>query len=167
MTEALTYLKENLESAIEYAAQYGKAKLREQGHYASGKLERSFEAEVEVKLNGIATGKLLVEEYGIDQDTGIPKDQIKYKYTTLLPWIKIIKPSISHKGAIAFAKNIKKKHEEEGMHTKKSKAYSATGRRTGWIKEGILDREKEIEQIIDLAGFLQMVVEDSLDNLES
>jgi len=53
--------------------------------------------------------------------------------------------------SIAFA--IANKHKQEGMPTEKSKKYSQTGKRTGWLDEAIDAGAEELDRIITRHAF--------------
>lgn len=155
-------LEQNLIKALAYGVELGKKELADQGHRASGKLEQSLKVKVAATLNGIIAGDISVETYGIYLDKGVKANRVKYNPRVLLPWIRIIKPNLSIKERMSFAYAIRAKHRKEGISTRASKRYARNGRRKGWIKQGIVNKEDEIYKIIDLVSVVSLSIDSIL-----
>lgn len=167
MSAAIRYLQTNIKSAIDYGAESGKKELRDQGHKVSGKLEKSIHTKVSGLINGVLTGEISALDYGNYLDKGVRKNRIRYNPKILLPWIRKIKPGLSVREQISFAYAIRAKHRKEGMPTRNSYSFSKNGRRKGWIKNGIVNKQKEIDEIINLVGFLDLLVTEGMSEFKS
>ncbi len=159
---AVEFLEKNMDRALILLIEKGKQELRAQGHRSSGELERSFAREVEVKLTGEAVGGIYAKEYAIYLDKGVKAARVRYNPKVLLPWIDRIKPGLTLKEKESFAWAIRKKHDKEGIPTKGSFAYSNNGRRKSWIEYGYDNNLEEFDTILDLAGFFQLLVDETL-----
>lgn len=160
--KALDLLNKNINKALNYAIEQYRKELREQGHRASGRLEESFTKVITIKINDFAKGEIYAEQYGQYLDKGVKPNRINYNPMVLLPWIRIVKPGLSLKEQKSFAYAIRGKQKKEGMPTNKSFVYSKNGRRKGYVKAALKGKDKEFDQLINLASFLQMLVDEEL-----
>lgn len=164
---ALEFLNINMGKALNYAIEQFRAELRNQGHRASGRLEESFTKVITIKLNDFAKGEILAEEYGEYLDRGVKPNRIRYNPMVLIPWIRIIKPGLSPSEQKSFAYAIKGKQEQEGMPTRNSYSYSRNGRRKAYKENALKGKDKEMDNIINLAGFLQLLVDEELTEFKN
>ena len=136
-----------------------------QGHRLTGKLNSSIQDIVKITATG-ANIAIIMEEYGIIQNNGVPASRIPYnprkqtgaktsKYIEGLRKFAVLRFGLSGKEALSAAFAIAKKQATQGMPTKGSFRFSKTGRRTGAIEAALLDTDAEIAKI----------AEDFLENL--
>lgn len=153
----------NMTKAANYAIELFRAELRSQGHRSSGRLEESFSKVITTTIGGVAKGEIQAEDYGLALDKGVPAENVRYNPKVLLPWIRRIKPGLSQNEQKSFAYAIREKHRKEGIPTRGSYAYTSNGRRKGWIENGIRNGENDINEIINLAAFLDLLVSEELE----
>ena len=166
--KALEFLKKNLNAAIDYATKQFKDELEQQGHKASGRLEKSFAKQITVTLNGVARGTITAEQYGEYLDKGVKPNRINYNPMVLIPWIRIIKPGLSpsEQKSFAYAIKGKQKQKDEGMPTRNSYSYSRNGRRKAYKENALKGKQNELDNIINLARFLQLLVDEELSGFK-
>lgn len=142
MTDLKQILLKNFGEGVDFLITKDKERLRAQGHYASGRLERSLRSQ-EYFQNGHLVSDFYTRDYGIDLDTGLRPNQIKYTRQDLLEWAKIIMPSSSDFNINSFVHFTMRKHRIEGTPTLASLRFSSTGERTKWIQRGneLLDKD--------------------------
>jgi hypothetical protein len=156
-------LKERIERALDLLIKAAKKELRAQGHYASGKLERSFETKIDESNLALITGEILQEKYGLALDTGVSRGRVNYNPLDLLSWARIIKPGTSQTGLIRFLYNMKRVHLREGIPTRRSFAFSRNGRRAEWTKYAYEDNLDPMEAALDFFGLVQEIVDSSIE----
>jgi len=140
----------------------GKAELKAQGHVATGKGIASIEALITEQSVDRLVGVIMAEDYLIGPvDKGVKRSRIPYTpgksrartslyIQGLINWIRTIKPSLSDQERKGFAFAIAATHKKEGMPTRGSYAFSANGRRKGWIENGIVLNAEGIERRLRL-----------------
>lgn len=158
-------LRERIERALDLLIAAAKKELRAQGHYASGKLERSFESEIDDSNLALITGEILQEKYGLDLDTGISRGRVRYNPVDLLSWARIIKPGRSTSELMRFLYFTKQKHLKEGIPTRRSYAFSSNGRRTEWTKYAYDNNLDPVEAALDFFGLVQEIIDRTLENV--
>ncbi len=137
--------------------------LAQQGHRASGALEKSIEVIIEEK-GSILIGKILMNDYSYWLDKGVPADKVPYypgsgrkssKYIdALIDWSKWIKPALSEEERKSFAFAVATKAKQEGHPTSGSYAFSSNGRRKAWHENAIEKNLEEFEKILKLGDVL-------------
>lgn len=162
MARALELLDRNINAALNYAIEQFREELRQQGHRSSGRLEESFAKVIEIRFSGVVKGEIKAEEYGIYLDRGVPADRVNYNPKVLLPWIRRIRPGLSIREQISFAYAIRGKQRKTGTPTPGSFSFTKNGRRKNWVKAGIMNKQKRMNELINLAAFLQLLVEEEL-----
>jgi len=123
----------------------------EQGHRLTGKSVQEIEIKVDEK-GRIIQGRLLVAEYWDYQERGVKPEHIpftlgsgrkKSKYIAgLIRYFRLRGLSGKEAKGAAFATAIVQKRE--GMQTRASRRFSSSGRRKGFISEGVDSKEREI-----------------------
>ena len=158
----------NLNKATSYAIELFREELRGQGHRSSGRLEESFAKIIEIKVNE-AKGIITAEKYGIYLDKGVAANRVKYPVDVLFPWIRRIKPGISVKEMTSLAYAIRAVHKKKGIPVPKAyssngrvKTYSKNGRVKAWVENGIKGKEDELNSIINLAAYLDLLVKEQI-----
>jgi len=160
--ELIAILRDNMEDALQILIDNGKETLREQGHVDTGKLERSFEQKIEVTVNGVITGDVLVEDYAEDLDQGVPASQVKFTsklFNDLLAWSGRKKSGLGETERRKFVTSTIRKAQKTGFPTPGSLKYSKTGKRTGWIGETIKKSEPDIEKVFILTKFFNILID--------
>lgn len=132
---------------------------RRQGHELTGKAAQSIEEQIERKANGINI-QFYIQDYMANINQGVPSNRIPFspgsgarssKYIQGLTRYARLRfgANIREAQSIAFA--IAHKHLREGMPSIGSKRFSKSGRRTGFIEEGLQSEEEKIGQLIENA----------------
>jgi len=149
-----TQLKDAVIEALEaIAIPSARKELRDQGHVATGKLIRTLRADGIADINRIA-GVIYAEDYGLDIDRRRRPNElpgVEQLSLELLAggWIDAVKPGLDAFEKRRFSINAARRMKKEGSPTKGSFKFSKNGRRTGWIKYGIANREDELSQQIE------------------
>ncbi len=134
-----------------------KMQYRLQGHYLTGKLDRSITYKVIGTTDG-ATVRIDMEDYGITLDQGISPSRIPYgkgtgakssKYIQGLKRYAKKRFGVSNKEALSIAIRIAKVQKKQGLSTRNSKKYSKTGKRQGAISAALLETEKEQRELVE------------------
>lgn len=153
---------------LKFILEFDKQTLREQGHFDTGRLEKSLE--YEVSLNGNTVKAVFyAEDYGIDLDEGVPASEIlSYEFyknnERFRGWVKRVlgKTEDEVNSTIYFIWN---KWKMEGKPTNNSSRFSSTGETKNWIKIGTENWERRELQIFDIGMVLEQLYEQSLDIL--
>jgi hypothetical protein len=132
--------------------------LRDQGHVLTGQLEQSIDYEV-IQTGGKLVFAMLLEDYGVYIDTGVPADRIPYSRGSGAGTSKYIEGlrrywrlrGLSDKEATRASFATANKHKREGMPTKNSYSFSSNGRRLGFftktIDENMTNIEKTVQEV--------------------
>lgn len=165
-------LLSNFDKALKFLSEKGKEQLKVQGHFLSGNLERSFEERIKDKLNGVLSGEILVNDYGIDLDLE-PSERVKKlgsfqsHVTELYNYFQKRAPNLTNTQRYFFAVNTAKLHFKGEIPTKNSYRYSNNGRRTGWINEmASVENVDDAMELINLAAFLQLSLDEAIEQLQ-
>ena len=125
-----------------------------QGHKLSGATVAGMQFKVEANANSIE-GAISAPKSMIIQNLGIAANRIPYSGRTgsggKSAYIEALiqyamKRGMENPKAAAFA--IAAKHKQEGMQTKASSRFSASGARKGFVKEAIKNTHKQASKII-------------------
>lgn len=165
MSLALQILRANLKLALEYQIEKSKEELRRQGHYASGRLERSFEAKIVGTAKTVILGQILAEQYGEALDTGVPSQNIRYNPRVLLPWLRIVRSDLNSTQRLRLAFAIKAAHKREGMPTRNSMRFSTVGRRTGWKEASIKAAQARVDEVLNLDRVVDQLILEAFDGI--
>lgn len=170
--EVVTYqiLESNVKEMLEFLIEAAKQELKDQGHYLTGKLDRSFESKIETVVNDTVTGRILQEDYALTLDSGIapedvnPNDPIYIK--GLQDYFKKRGYSITKSKGLANATAIKA--SRIGHPTKpyyKGRVYSKNGRRTGWIAAAYSQKNIDAaESLLRLDKWIDAIVSSTIQN---
>lgn len=163
MKDLKQILLSNFVEGVNFLISKDKERLRAQGHYASGRLEKSLKSK-EYFQNGALVSDFFTKSYGIDLDTGLRPNQIKYTKEDLLKWAKIVNPSSSDFNINSFVYFTMRKHSIEGTPTKASLRFSSTGERTKWIQRGNELVEKDFDKLFKFSiwflGYLDSLTDE-------
>lgn len=162
---ATQIIKTNLRLALNYQIKLSREELVEQGHYASGRLDRSFEARVVMNAVDGLVGQILTEDYGEALDTGVRAENIRYNPAVLLPWLRIVKKNLNDTARLRLAYAIKSTHTKEGMPSRGALAYSNNGRRTGWKAASIAAASDRIDEILGVQDYVEALIDEAFGKL--
>jgi hypothetical protein len=130
---------------------------RSQGHELTGKAAQSIEDQVTQTANGTNID-FYIQDYMANINQGVPSNKIPYspgsgarysKYIAGLTRYARLRFSASVKEAESIAFAIANKHLKEGLPSIGSKRFSKTGRRTGFIEQGLQSEEDKISKLIE------------------
>ena len=133
------------------------AELQAQGHSLTGSLAKSIAYEVTQDGSGI-TAVMTALDYGLVMEFGVPASRIPYggkgggrgtsKYIQGLVRFFTLR-GLGSREALGAAFATAKKHKREGMPTRGSYAFSANGRRTGFVRHTL---EQYLPTLTDAIG---------------
>lgn len=153
-----------LERSYEIVRDEGRQVLRDQGHRASGQLERSFERQIRATAVQ-STVEVLIEKYGLDIDrkrkpSEFPTTGFAFRelIDELTEWLSYVKPNQNPRERQWAAGRIAGALAREGSPTRGSLRFSKTGNRTGWIKETAERSEEKIAHAIEDSNFVEFLV---------
>ena len=128
-----------------------------QGHRLTGSLIKSARANSVVVNEDTAVIRILLNDYGVPLNTGVPAPRIPYgsytgarvsKYIQGLKRFAKLRFRVTDKQALGIAFAIANKHKKEGMPTANSFRFSKNGMRTRYIEQTIKNITKDIEKLI-------------------
>ena len=132
---------------------------RRQGHELTGKAASSIEEKV-VQSAGNTRIEFYIEDYMANINQGVPASRIPYspgsgappsKYIQGLARYARLRFGADRKEAERIAFAIARTHLREGLPSAGSKRFSSTGRRTGFIEQGLEGEEEKIGALIEVA----------------
>jgi len=148
-----------LQQVIEGAKLAVVIEWRRQGHELTGKAARSIEEQVRHTATGTRID-FLIQDYMSNINQGIPSARIPFspgsgaassKYIQGLTRYAKMRFGANRKEAEKIAFAIARTHLRQGMPSAKSKRFSKTGRRTGFIEQGLNEKEDELGRLIENA----------------
>lgn len=148
-----------------------KKELREQGHYLTGALEESIDAKLS-KSGADVSLEIVAAEYINDLNTGIPAEHIDLSdpqyLQGLAEYARLRWNLKTERQQLQAAYNIASAHRREGMPTKNSYAFSATGERTEAIETSFNEHERENDQIFEntFSSELDEIINKTFDQTE-
>ena len=128
-----------------------------QGHRLTGSLIKSARANSVVVNEDSAVVRILLNDYGVPLNTGVPAPRIPYgsytgarvsKYIQGLKRFAKLGFRVTDKQALGIAFAIANKHKREGMPTANSFRFSKNGMRTRYVEQTIKNITKDIEKLI-------------------
>lgn len=132
-----------------------KKELRDQGHYNTGRLDKTIETHVRI-LSTAVIGQIFMENYWAYMENGVPANRIPYSRGSGAKTSKYIDGMIKYfkskglrlKEAKSAAFATANKHKTEGMPTANSYNFSYNNKRTGFMTE-VQDRNMDfIEELL-------------------
>lgn len=122
--------------------------LNQQGHHATGALEKSLTFEVKDSDSDGFLGTIFGNDYWQPLDTGVSAARIPYspgkgrggksKYIQgLIDWAAVVRPELSEKERKGFVWAVATKHSREGMPTRGSYSFSRNGERKNFVQRTI------------------------------
>lgn len=161
-------LERIMNEAVQIIIDEGRKELIEQGHNASGRLIQSFEGQVK-EIAEMFLADILVNDYAIYLDTGVPASSIPYSRGSgagkskfiqgLFEWSNYVKPGLPESERRAFVFSVANSMKKQGSPTSGAYAFGRNGRRTGWIKEAIDAAEERISRMIEDGKFVEFAIE--------
>lgn len=113
---------------------------RAQGHTLTGKSEKSYEYKIMVEA-GRVRAIMITEHYVLALETGVRAENVRYPISVMIDYWH--KRGLAGSEAVSAAWATKKKHEQKGIPTAASAAFSKTGQRTGFAST-VLERDLEL-----------------------
>lgn len=151
---------ERFKAAVDKVVEAGKSELRAQGHRATGRLEKSFEVELDAGDLDRLIARIYVEDYGVIMDKGVTAGRIPFSQPGrarvsqyiegLMRWARVVKPGLGEKERRGFVFAVAQTHKREGMPTRGSYSFSNNGRRKEWIKYGLEEMSEGLERDLKL-----------------
>ena len=151
-------IKQRFEQELEAIVKDLRDELNEQGHKATGDLDKSITFEITESDSDGFLGVIFGNDYWEAVDTGVTAAKIPYtpaaktgkktsKYIqALIDWAATIKPELDEKEQKSFAFAVAHKHSAEGMPTKDSYSFSRNGERTNFVQRVI---DKHIDTLAE------------------
>lgn len=158
-----------LEKAARYAADVVLVEWRRQGHELTGEAARQLEVRVVEKA-----GEIHLEGWVLDYmatlNRGVPAERVPYNpgsgrtYSRYIEGLKsyaMKRMGASQQEAERIAFAIASTHKREGLPSRGSRAFSRTGRRTGFIDQALDEAEDRLGQLIEqaLGAALEVIIE--------
>lgn len=136
--------------------------LRQQGHFLTGTLNDSIQFEINATDQNV-TGRLFGADYGVFMEFGVPAERIpfgggrggKSKYIQGLVRFFQLR-GLDDREALRAAFATARVHKREGMPTRGSFAFSANGKRTGFLQSTVERLLPEFVGIIENKVSLQL-----------
>lgn len=151
----------NIKQAVQKATMLLKERLAEkfadQGHSLTGESERGLVTTVALE-GGQYIGRVIGADHFLYLEFGIKPDRIPYsagqvrggKSEYIQGLIRFWeKRGLHDREAVGAAFATAKIHSREGLPTRKSLVYSATGHRTGFIAQTVKESEGEVRAIVE------------------
>lgn len=132
---------------------------RRQGHELTGKAANTIEYEVEQKA-GATNIRFYIQDYMANINQGIPANRIPYspgsgakfsKFIAGLTRYAKMRFGANQKDAEEAAHRIARSALKTGLPGPGSKRFSSTGRRTGFIEQGLESEEDKLAALIERA----------------
>lgn len=167
-------IKNELLRVLRIVEKRGQEEIRAQGHVASGRGMNSVEGVVLPNDGTKIVGGIFAEDYMVGPvDNGVPASRVPYSpgsgaafsqyIQSLMDWIqRWIKPSYTDEEAKSFAFAIANTAIEEGHPTRGSYSFSENGHRTSWVKRGLEDNERFIEEELELFAIIEAAMASDL-----
>jgi len=142
--------------AIEKVAQAARMAViiewRRQGHELTGRAARELETRVRTTSRGVEIQGLVLD-YMARVNQGVPASEIRVDRRYIQGLVRYarlrFKAGLNEAQEIAY--RIASAHQREGMPTRGSQRFSATGKRTGFIEDGLEKEDEKIGQLIEAA----------------
>lgn len=170
----LLILTSLMEEALKFIIGVIISELRAQGHYLTGRLEKSIEMRTFEETDKLI-GQILMESYGVILDKGVGANRIPYqrgsgakksKYIeALFAYVKLRRPSMGDKQALSFAFAIANAAKKTGHPLPGSYAFSQNNRRKNWAEHIIPGNEARIEQALNLERYVIGVIDNKLTSI--
>jgi len=125
--------------------------LKEQGHFLTGRLNRSIEARIRTNIV-----QIFANDYALYLDSGVKPNRIPFgggggkssQYIQGLMAYAMQRFKVNAKEATKIAFAIANVQKRQGMPTKRSFRFSKNGKRTGFIEAGAQKVESQILDIL-------------------
>jgi hypothetical protein len=154
MTDLQEKLIPTVRKVMELFRDYIKKEGEDQAHRDTGKMLDTLEIVVNEE-SGQVTGKLLAEGYSVFVQAGVRADRVNYPIKIMVDWWR--RKGLNEKDATRAAFATRANHKKYGIPSKAANAFSKTGKRVGFVSDGIAKAlfeaqqlfEKELETIIE------------------
>lgn len=142
-------IKARFEVTLSGIIGYLRDELNQEGHRASGSLERSFRAEITENDTEGFLGVIFANDYWTILEDGVSAGRIPYtpgkrtgasssKYIQgLLNWAAIVRPELDDEERKGFVFAVATKQSREGMPTRGSYSFSRNGERKNFVQRTI------------------------------
>ena len=142
MKQVIDAIEAAMIEVIEAGEKATKSELRAQGHYLTGRSEKSIEYKIERNDDSV-TGILEGAEHLIYLNFGVRPENVRYPISVMVDYWK--KRGLPEDEAVRAAWATRNKHRQEGIPTLASFRFSSTGERTGFISSAL-------EKVLDDMG---------------
>ena len=156
-----------LEDAMKHLQKELRKELKEQGHYLTGALHDSIEYRIFLRGATVVVAEMMALDYGVILEVGVPAGRIPYSGTRrgwasggtskyIQGLIKFFqKRGLGEREAMSAAFATANVQRREGMPTNGSFAFSANGRRTGFVSETLENHLQIVGKILqERTGYL-------------
>ena len=126
-----------------------------QGHNNTGAFIDSMELQVNFESKGIEL-LILWEQYGSAVNKGRKAGTKKIPIQALVQWVQQRGIERNNRKALSVAFAIQKAIFVQGSPTRGAFQYSSTGKRTGWVETVLEQKQKFIEQQLELVFFTEV-----------
>jgi hypothetical protein len=157
---------------LNFLIDISKKELRAQGHYVTGKTEKSFKADVKYLGNNEYEGTISVLSSAIILNYGVLAKNVPYQQGSgkvkslyiqaLLEWAANVRPELSDKERTGFVFAVARKAKQEGHPTTGSYKFSSNGRRKDWIEFTIKPNEDKIFRYMNIDKVLSFEIQKSI-----
>ena len=126
-----------------------------QGHNNTGRFIDSIELQVNFESTGIEL-LILWEQYGSAVNKGRKAGTKQIPIDALVKWVQQRGIETNSRKALSVAFAIQKAIFVQGSPTRGAFKYSRTGKRTGWVETVLEQKQKFIEQQLELVFFSEI-----------
>lgn len=140
-------IRQRFEQELEAIISDLRSEISEQGHVATGSLEKSFEAEITDSDSDGFLGTIFGNDYWRPLDTGVSPGKIPYtpgrksgrggtsKYIqALIEWAEVVRPELDDRERKSFVFAVATKQSQEGNPTRGSYSFSRNGERKNFVQ---------------------------------
>lgn len=123
---------------------------RRQGHELTGRAAREVETRIMDRAGGVEIQGFLLD-YMARINQGVPASEVRSDAATIRGLVRYarLRFRVGLNEAQGIAYRINNAHRREGIPSIGSQRFSATGRRTGFVEEGLDKESQAIEKIIN------------------
>ena len=157
-----------LENLANNLDQFDRKTLDDQGHRATGRLINSLKSEVNLIGNNRLELVQFMESYGRYVDTGFAfRIGITRWLEVARDWGRAVQPGLDDEQLTKFLSAVwSKARQEAKVPTSGSLAFSKTGERTNWIKNGDSYADEKVNQILTSDRYLNALLNEVFRPLE-
>lgn len=121
-----------------------KAEAVLQGHVDTGAMVKTMKHEI-VFDERTAKGIVFAEDYSVYVNVGVKAERVRYPIKVMIAWWR--RKGLPTLEATRAAYATRAKHEREGIPTVNSRRFSKTGKRLGFVQDGLDKVKTEMEKV--------------------